>query len=91
MFRQGLGSGSSGIVFEGFDPETGDLRAVKRLVIKKCHTVAMISEEIKANSRASRGCTLWKYTPFQEKGMAFNQVNWKNSSCTDWTLRKRLC
>ena len=111
VFRQGLGSGSSGTVFEGFDPETGDLRAVKKMVIKKPSTVAMIREEIEANEHLSghegivttygwcntSGEQSFKavypieiYT-FQEKGIAFSQVKWKNGSCMDWTLRKKLC
>ena len=34
VFRQGLGSGTFGTVFEGFEPLTGDLRAIKKLVLK---------------------------------------------------------
>ena len=34
VFRQGLGSGTFGIVLEGFHPQTGELRAIKKLIIK---------------------------------------------------------
>ena len=31
VFRQGLGSGTFGTVFEGHDPENGDLRPIRSL------------------------------------------------------------
>lgn len=31
VFRQGFGCGGFGTVFHGFDPHTGDIRAVKRI------------------------------------------------------------
>ena len=34
VFREGLGAGAFGLVFEGLDPESGDLRAIKKLPIK---------------------------------------------------------
>ena len=46
VFRQGLGSGTFGIVLEGFHPRTGDLRAVKKLVIKSSIDAKAVKNEI---------------------------------------------
>ena len=46
VFRQGLGNGTFGIVLEGFHPRTGDLRAVKKLVIKSSMDVQAAKDEI---------------------------------------------
>ena len=55
VFRHGLGSGSYGNVFEGFDPETGDLRVVKRITLKSAQGITSIRKEIGALERF-RGC-----------------------------------
>lgn len=49
-FRQGLGYGTFGTVFEGFDLSTGDLRVVKELRLKDKSEIKMIQEELNANS-----------------------------------------
>ncbi|CAF9939968.1 hypothetical protein IMSHALPRED_001701 [Imshaugia aleurites] len=46
VFRQGLGSGTFGIVLEGFHPRTGELRAVKKLVIKSSLDAQAAKSEI---------------------------------------------
>ena len=46
VFRQGLGSGTFGIVLEGFHPRTGDLRAVKKLIIKSSLEAQAVKSEI---------------------------------------------
>lgn len=33
IWRHGLGSGTFGSVFEGIEPETGDLRAIKHICV----------------------------------------------------------
>ncbi len=49
VFRSGLGSGSFGRVFEGFDRITGDLRVVKRIQLSGAHERPLVEKEIKAN------------------------------------------
>ena len=46
VFRQGLGSGTFGIVLAGFHPQTGNPRAVKKLVIKSALDVQVVKNEI---------------------------------------------
>lgn len=48
VFRHGLGSGTFGNVFEGFNPKTGDLRVAKRVTLKSQQQVPDIEREIKA-------------------------------------------
>ncbi|KAL8744926.1 MAG: hypothetical protein Q9190_002878 [Brigantiaea leucoxantha] len=49
VFRRGLGSGSFGTVYEGFEPKTGDLRAVKKLVLKNSVDRAEADTELTAH------------------------------------------
>lgn len=49
VFRQGLGSGTFGTVFEGYDPGDGDLRAIKKLVLKSAADEPEIESEIAAH------------------------------------------
>lgn len=46
VFRQGMGSGTFGVVLEGFHPQTGDLRAVKKLVIRSHIEAQTVKTEI---------------------------------------------
>lgn len=46
VFRQGLGSGTFGIVLEGFHPQTGELRAIKKLIIKAPLKTQTVKNEI---------------------------------------------
>ena len=57
VFRQGLGSGTFGTVFEGHDPENGDLRAIKKLVIKSAADKPEIESELAAHEefKGTRG------------------------------------
>lgn len=57
VFRQGLGSGTFGTVYEGFEPMTGDLRAVKKLVLRNDADRAETDLELKAldTFRATNG------------------------------------
>lgn len=48
VFRHGLGSGSFGNVFEGFDPQTGNSRVVKRITLKSPQSISIVSNEIRA-------------------------------------------
>lgn len=54
VFRHGLGSGTFGTVFEGFDPTNGDLRAIKKIVIRTADDAAKADEEIEVGTRLSR-------------------------------------
>ena len=49
VLRHGLGSGSFGTVFEGYDPYSGDLRAIKRLSIKTERDRRLTHDEIFAH------------------------------------------
>ncbi|KAK3174030.1 hypothetical protein OEA41_001274 [Lepraria neglecta] len=49
VFRYGLGSGSFGRVFEGFDRTTGDLRVVKKIQLNHEPELPLAENEIKAN------------------------------------------
>ena len=49
VFRQGLGSGTFGTVFEGYDPGNGDLRAIKKLVLKSAADKPENESEIAAH------------------------------------------
>lgn len=51
LFRRGLGSGGFGSVFDGYDPHTGDPRAVKRLQVTNKHRKRDIQQEIQSNVR----------------------------------------
>jgi len=53
VWRHGLGAGSSGLVFEGFDIKTGDLRAIKRLSLKNESASLRIQPEIDAGKELS--------------------------------------
>ena len=55
IFRHGLGSGAFGLVFEGFEPRTGDLRAIKRLGVTSEARWKPVIEEIAFN-RELNGC-----------------------------------
>lgn len=55
VFRHGLGSGTFASVFEGFDPENGELRAVKRLPIKNKRDISAVQSEISVLRRFA-GC-----------------------------------
>jgi len=46
VFREGIGSGAFGVVFEGLDPHTGDLRAVKKIPIKSARQVQEVMSEV---------------------------------------------
>jgi len=46
VFREGIGSGTFGVVFEGLDPHTGDLRAVKKLPIKSATQLPEVMSEV---------------------------------------------
>lgn len=48
VFRHGLGSGTFGNVFEGFDRKSGDLRVAKRVTLKSKNEVPDITREINA-------------------------------------------
>ncbi len=57
IFRHGLGSGSFGTVFEGFDPRTGDLRAIKKLVLKSDKVARQrreVEEELEVSEKLSQ-------------------------------------
>jgi hypothetical protein len=49
VFRLGLGSGSFGRVYEGFDRRTGDLRVVKKITLDNKDQRPLVECEIKAN------------------------------------------
>ena len=49
IFRRGLGSGTFGTVFEGFDPGIGDVRAIKKMTIKSAAAVPEIESEVQAH------------------------------------------
>ncbi|KAL8696956.1 MAG: hypothetical protein Q9201_007393 [Fulgogasparrea decipioides] len=67
VFRHGLGSGSYGNVFEGFDPRTGRLRVVKRITLKSAQGAPAVNQEIQALERFA-GC----------EGI-LSLISWKNS------------
>ena len=46
IWRHGLGSGGFGNVFEGVEPETGELRAIKRICIRSQEESREVSEEL---------------------------------------------
>jgi len=46
VFREGIGSGTFGVVFEGLDPGTGDLRAIKKLAVKSLAQRKEVESEI---------------------------------------------
>lgn len=46
VFRRGLGSGTFGIVREGFHPQTGELRAIKKLIIKAPLKTQTVKNEV---------------------------------------------
>ncbi|KAL8837767.1 MAG: hypothetical protein Q9170_002385 [Blastenia crenularia] len=48
IFRHGLGSGTFGNVFEGLNPNSGDLRVAKRVTLKSRHEVQDLAREIQA-------------------------------------------
>ena len=48
IFRHGLGQGSFGSVFEGFDPRSGHLRAIKKLTIGKSDQHELVDAELTA-------------------------------------------
>ncbi|KAL8731006.1 MAG: hypothetical protein Q9166_003657 [cf. Caloplaca sp. 2 TL-2023] len=48
VFRHGLGSGSFRTVYDGFNPEDGDLRVAKRIILKSAHEVPAVRREIHA-------------------------------------------
>ncbi|KAL8856036.1 MAG: hypothetical protein Q9178_007345 [Gyalolechia marmorata] len=60
VFRNGLGSGSFGNVFEGYDPRSGDLRVAKRITIRSEQEVPDVELEIEALKRfdGTRQCIL---------------------------------
>ena len=49
VFRRGLGSGTFGTVFEGFDPNLGDVRAIKKMTVKSKATVPEIKSEVEVH------------------------------------------
>lgn len=51
VFRQGIGSGTFGSVWEGFDPKTGQLRVAKRIILKSAQEAPLVEREIKALER----------------------------------------
>ncbi|KAL8756637.1 MAG: hypothetical protein Q9199_002791 [Rusavskia elegans] len=51
VFRHGLGSGSFGSVYEGFDPSSGKLRVAKRIILKSAREVPDVDREIRALER----------------------------------------
>lgn len=51
VYRQGLGSGSHGTVFEGFDPKSGRLRVAKRIELKSARGLPDVKQEIQALER----------------------------------------
>ncbi|KAL8705367.1 MAG: hypothetical protein Q9201_001523 [Fulgogasparrea decipioides] len=51
VFRHGFASGSFGNVFEGFDPNKGDLRVAKWVTLKSQHEVPGLAQEIEALQR----------------------------------------
>ncbi|KAI4226459.1 MAG: hypothetical protein L6R36_003149 [Xanthoria steineri] len=51
VFRQGIGSGTFGSVYEGFDPDSGALRVAKRITLKSSREVSLVHEEIQALER----------------------------------------
>ncbi|KAL8712077.1 MAG: hypothetical protein Q9220_003510 [cf. Caloplaca sp. 1 TL-2023] len=48
VFRQGIGSGSFGSVYEGFDPQTGELRVAKRITLKSAREAPLVEKELGA-------------------------------------------
>ncbi len=53
VFRRGLGSGTFGTIFEGFDKMTGDLRVVKKIHLKSSHERLLVQKEIQASETLS--------------------------------------
>ena len=51
VFRHGIGSGSFGSVYEGFDPQDGKLRVAKRIIIKSAREAPDVEREIQALER----------------------------------------
>ena len=51
IYRDGHASGTFGNVFEGYDPKSGDLRAVKRITIRRKKEAEAVHEEIRALER----------------------------------------
>lgn len=49
IFRHGLGSGTFGTVYEGFDPKFGDVRAIKKITIKSIAGVPVVRSEVQAH------------------------------------------
>ncbi|KAL8727250.1 MAG: hypothetical protein Q9166_006169 [cf. Caloplaca sp. 2 TL-2023] len=48
VFRHGIGSGSFGSVYEGFNPGNGKLRVAKRIIVKSAREVPIVNREIEA-------------------------------------------
>ncbi|KAI4280948.1 MAG: hypothetical protein L6R38_004051 [Xanthoria sp. 2 TBL-2021] len=48
VFRQGIGSGTFGSVYEGFAPSVGELRVAKRIILKSTREVPLVEKEIQA-------------------------------------------
>ena len=49
VFRQGVGSGTFGTVYEGFEPQNGDLRAIKKIVLKSAADKPEVESEVAAH------------------------------------------
>lgn len=49
IWRNGIGSGTFGTVWEGFDPRSGGIRAIKRLTIKEEWEYPNVEREIETN------------------------------------------
>ena len=53
VFRHGLGRGGFGLVLEGFDTRTGDLRAVKEMEVRRAGDGLHNKREVEANMMLS--------------------------------------
>lgn len=51
MFRQGIGSGTLGSVYKGFNPRSGELRVAKRILLKSAREAPLVETEIRALER----------------------------------------
>ncbi|KAL8833376.1 MAG: hypothetical protein Q9176_008004 [Flavoplaca citrina] len=51
VFRHGIGSGTFGSVYEGFGPETGELRVAKRIILHSAIQAPEVGREIQALQR----------------------------------------
>ncbi|KAI4283743.1 MAG: hypothetical protein L6R38_001957 [Xanthoria sp. 2 TBL-2021] len=54
VFRHGLGSGTFGNVYEGFNPDDGNLRVVKQIILQSVEEIPAVKQEIEALKRFNK-------------------------------------